>query len=248
MKKADGKGKQDDSKAFEPVDCDDKVNWVCQGTLTNPEAGTAVATNDLKADEGGFCLWHVHEPVDVLPNDEGKNFDNTDLACNLQVSSRDKVRCAYNPDKDTKGDPNVDKKEQRNGLEKRRGDRHNAASYPVLGSTIGWTGSKTNQTFLELKNHDDRFHCHYSPSNTGLLRIFAMQHMGERSYPGAMKQLCGCGYKHLAKLVSRCDCTRSGRNDNNCAKWHKAQLVHVTNTEAPGHPVRCNNCNKDDPV
>merc|ERR1712032_1525280 len=117
-----------------------------------------------------------------------------------------------------------------------------ASSACVLGETIGWTGHKAKLPFLQLQNHDDRFHCHYSPSNSGLLRIFAMQHMYERSYPGSMRKLCGCGYKHLAQLVSRCDCTRSGRGDNNCAKWHKEQLIRTT---ANTHPVRCNNCNKD---
>jgi hypothetical protein len=94
-----------------------------------------------------------------------------------------------------------------------------------------------------LENADDNFHCHYSPNNNGLLRVYAMQHMYERSYSGSMKQTCGCGYKHLAKLVSRCDCTRSGRGDNNCAQWHAEQLVSVTKDT---NPVGCNNCNAID--
>jgi len=105
---------------------------------------------------------------------------------------------------------------------------------------VGWSGIKANMTFLDLENADDDFHCHYSPSNSGLLRVYAMQHMFERSYSGSMKRTCGCGYKHLAKLVSRCDCTRSGRGDNNCAQWHGSQLIEVTKDT---HPVRCNNCN-----
>jgi len=197
------------------------------GMLNNPETGDAIATQDLKADEGAFCLWHVHEPVDLLPNDEGKNFRNTDLACHLQLSSRERKRCAY----DSKAGK----------LLKQRGDRSNAKNYPVLGGKVGWTGRKAKLPFLKFRNHDDSFHCHYSPSNSGLLRVFAMQHMYERNYPGAMKKLCGCGYKHLAQLVSRCDCTRSGRGDNNCAKWHKKQLIRATQDV---HPVRCNNCNR----
>jgi len=221
-RKGDKKG-----KALFPLECDAKAHWICEGTLNNPEQGEVVATQDLKADEGAFCLWHVHEPVDLLPNDEGRNFANTDLACHLQVSSRSSQRCAYDPEK--------------NKLLRKRGDRENAKNYPVRGETMGWQGNKAKLPFLQLHNHDDRFHCHYSPSNSGLLRVYAMQHMFERSYPGSMKKLCGCGYKHLAQLVSRCDCTRSGHRSNNCATWHKAQLVRAT---ADAHPVRCNNCNK----
>lgn len=183
------------------------------------------------ADEGAFCLWHAHEPVDLLPNDEGTNFRNTDLQCHLQASSRESRQCAFDPSS------------RRRGLVKERGDRNNGKNYPVLGSKVGWQGHKTNISFLKLENADDHFHCHYTPSNTGLLRMYAMQHMFERSYVGSMRQTCGCGYKHLAQLVSRCDCTRSGRGDNNCAKWHRRQLIEATSAS---NAVRCNNCNSDD--
>merc|ERR1719456_1261818 len=211
-----------------PMDCATKANWVCEGTLANPPNGQAIVQGDLKADEGAFCLWHAHEPVDLLPNDEGTNFRNTDLQCHLQVSSRARRQCEFNPSS------------RRRGLVTKRGDRRNEDNYPVRGSTIGWSGSKANITFLKLENADDHFHCHYSPNNNGLLRVYAMQHMFDRNYIGAMRKTCGCGFKHLAQLVSRCDCTRSGRGDNNCARWHRAKLIEATNST---RPVRCNNCN-----
>jgi hypothetical protein len=112
----------------------------------------------------------------------------------------------------------------------------------VKGATIGWTGRKAKLDFLKLKHSDDKFHCHYTPSNDGLLRVYAMQHMFDRVYPGSMRRTCGCGYKYLAQLVSRCDCTRSGRGDNNCATWHRPQLLEATQDT---NPVYCNNCNSN---
>jgi hypothetical protein len=218
--------------ALRPMDCETKADWVCQGTLANPPnavAGKTSVKGDLMADEGAFCLWHFHEPIDILPNDEGKNFRNTDLQCHLQTSSHKKNRCGFNPSS------------RRRGLMKERGNRKNGLNYPVNGSVIGWTGSKASLHFLNLENSDDHFHCHYSPNNDGLLRVYAMQHMFDRTYSsGSMRKTCGCGYKYLGKLVSRCDCTRSGRADNRCAKWHREQLIEATNST---HPVRCNNCN-----
>jgi len=216
------------SQPLGSLDCGAKFDWICEGTLNNTlsaEEGV-IASNDLKADEGAFCLWDLQEPVDSLPNDEGTNFRNTDLTCSLQVSSRSSHQCAYNPETDR--------------LITQRGDRENAANYPVLGSEVGWKGTAANETFLSLQNHDDYFHCHYSPSNSGLLRMFALQHMFERNYPGALKRKCGCGYKFLSKLVSRCDCTRSGKADNGCARWHSTLLTRATKD----NPVRCNNCNE----
>jgi len=224
-----------------PLDCAAKVDWVCEGTLANPPESTLAnpvngqalvhVKGDLMADEGAFCLFHAHEPVDLLPNDEGQNFQNTDLQCDLQVSSRQRRQCEFNPSS------------RRRGLVTKRGNMHNGINYPVRGSTIGWSGSKANITFLKLENADDTFHCHYSPNNNGLLRTYAMQHMFDRNYVGSMKRTCGCGYKYLAQLVSRCDCTRSGARDNNCAKWHSKQLTEVTSAT---NPVRCNNCNAND--
>merc|ERR1711907_277520 len=220
-------------RVLRSMDCAAKSDWVCEGTLANPPTGQAIVQGDLKADEGAFCLWHAHEPVDLLPNDEGTNFRNTDLQCHLQVSSRHRKQCAFDPSPSSR----------RRGLVTRRGDRNNAENYPVRGSTIGWEGTKANMSFLKLENADDHFHCHYSPNNNGLLRVYAMQHMFDRNYIGSMRKTCGCGYKHLAQLVSRCDCTRSGRRDNNCAKWHETKLTEATSNT---HAVRCNNCNAND--
>jgi len=169
--------------------------------------------------------------LDLLPNDEGSNFRNTDLQCHLQTSSRQRRECAFNPNN------------RRRGLVSKRGNMHNGLHYPVRGSTVGWEDSKANISFLKLENADDDFHCHYSPNNNGLLRIYAMQHMFDRNYVGSMKRTCGCGYKHMAQLVSRCDCTRTGARDNNCAQWHMKQLIEATNAT---YPVRCNNCNSRD--
>jgi hypothetical protein len=217
--------KKSKGPALRHMDCATKADWVCEGTLEN-RGDNIVAQGDLMADEGAFCLFHAHEPIDLLPNDEGKNFRNTDLQCHLQASSRSQRQCAFDP--------------KTNKLVKKRGDRLNGLNYPVKGSTIGWTGKKENMTFLQLENADDDFHCHYSPNNNGLLRVYPMQHMFDRNYIGSMRRTCGCGYRHLAQLVSRCDCTRSGARDNNCAKWHRAQLIRATNGT---NPVRCNNCN-----
>jgi hypothetical protein len=209
------------------LDCNAKFDWVCQGTLNNTLNASVIVSQDLKADEGAFCLWGLDEPVDSLPNDEGTNFRNTDLTCSLQLSSSDNRECAYDP--------------ETNKLQRQRGDRFNSANYPVLGSAVGWKGFAANETFLSLEDADDKFHCHYSPSNSGLLRMFSIQHMFERNYPGALKRKCGCGYKHLSKIVSRCDCTRSGKADNGCAQWHRTLLTRATKEK----PVKCNNCNTD---
>jgi hypothetical protein len=211
------------------VRCTDKFDWICEGTLENrlSESASVVAAGDLMADEGAFCLWHYLEPRDELPNDEGANLANTDLDCSLQVSSERTPRCKYDSATDE--------------LVRQRGHYSNKANYPVLGASVGWTGSKADAVFLGEEDAYDRFHCHFTPENSGFLRMYAFQHMFERSYPGAMKRTCGCGYKHMAGLVSRCDCTRSGRGNNNCATWHRQTLIRGTNSS----PVRCNNCDND---
>merc|ERR1712187_755259 len=122
-----------------PVDCESKIDWACQGTSNNKLNSAFHVKNDLMADEGAFCLWHIHEPVDVLPNDEGTNFRNTDLQCHLQTSSRQRRECAFNLNN------------RRRGLERKRGNRHNGLNYPVRGSTIGWEDSKAKMSILNLE-------------------------------------------------------------------------------------------------
>merc|ERR1711988_1446288 len=173
--------KRSKGPALRHMDCATKADWVCEGMMENKGDGI-VAQGDLMADEGAFCLFHAHEPIDLLPNDEGKNFRNTDLQCHLQTSSRQRRQCGFNPES------------RRRGLVTKRGNRLNAVNYPVQGFTIGWNGSKANKTFLNIKNADDNFHCHYSPNNNGLLRVYAMQHMFDRNYIGSMRRTCGCGY------------------------------------------------------
>merc|ERR1712032_667438 len=209
--------------------CDDRHDWICEGTNVNNLTQGVVVTGDLKADEGAFCLWHLdgHEKHDHLPNDEGNGFSNTELACRLQTGSSNKRDCAFNY------------QGRRRGLVSQRGHYSNKANYPVLGAEIGWPGVKGNVTFLSEETAHDAFHCHYTPENSGLLRMFNLQHMYERSYPGALRRTCSCGYRHMKNLVSRCDCTRNGVRSNNCAVWHRETLLRATKPIA----VRCNNCN-----
>merc|ERR1719199_1834294 len=61
------------------MDCATKADWVCEGTMENRADGI-VARGDLMADEGAFCLFHAHEPIDLLPNDEGKKLSQHGLA------------------------------------------------------------------------------------------------------------------------------------------------------------------------
>jgi hypothetical protein len=215
------------SAGLEAISCEEKTDYLCEGTLDNDGEGNVTARMDLKADEGSFCLWHYMEPIDMLPNDEGDNFANTELACSKQVSVHSTKQCGFDPTS------------RRRGLYSQRGSRFNKDNYPILGSQVGWTGSAADKAFLDVGDAYDRFHCHFSPSNTGSLRVYALQHMYERNYPGELKRKCGCGYRRMANLVSRCDCTRSSKEDNNCAKWHQYVLGNATKD----HPVRCNNCN-----
>jgi len=214
---------------LQQIGCDWYSDWICEGTLENKLNADFTATGDLMADEGAFCLWQTTELRDELPNDE-TGFRNTDLACPLQISSDKISQCAYNSTTDK--------------LIQQRGHYSNKANYPVIGDSVGWTGSKAGMKFLEEADAYNDFHCHYTPENSGFLRMYALQHMYERNYVGAMKRTCGCGYKHMANLVSRCDCTRNGRQSNNCAKWHKKNLIRDTKSA----PVRCNNCNSEDNI
>jgi hypothetical protein len=221
------------NKKLEAINCKTKSNWLCEGTTENTLEPPLAVKKDLRADEGAFCLWHAFEQQDVLPNDEGNGFSNTDLACDLQVSSSSSPKqCRWNPERfSVNGNTNGQ-------LERERGHPKHKTNFPVMGRTIGWTGPKADMEFLTLDNAYDKFHCHYTPENTGLTRMYAFQHMYERNYWGAMRRTCGCGYKNIAKLVSRCDCTRNGVRSNNCARWQREQLGVMANWT-----VRCNNCN-----
>jgi len=207
--------------------CKLKTSWICEGTLENRLTTGVIVKGDLKADEGAFCLWHLprEEDSDYLPNDEEDGFSNTALACRLQTGSSTERQCEFNTSS--------------RSLVTRRGHYSNKQNYPVMGSEVGWSGEKGNETFLTQDDAYDVFHCHFTPENSGLLRMYEFQHMYERNYPGAMKRTCGCGYKFMSNLVSRCDCTRNGVRSNNCATWHQDVLRRATEP----HPVRCNNCN-----
>jgi hypothetical protein len=214
-------------QALSQEHCQWRSNWICEGASDNHLTPGFVVKGDLKADEGAFCLWHLPEDelTDYLPNDEG-GFSNTDLACRLQTGTARERQCAFDPSS------------RRRGLVSRRGHYSHKQNYPVMGSEVGWAGQKGNNSFLTVENAYDAFHCHFTPENSGLLRMYAFQHMYERNYPGALRRTCGCGYKHLKNLVSRCDCTRNGVRSNNCARWHQDTLRRATEPT----PVSCNNC------
>merc|ERR1712241_1294442 len=212
-------------------DChDQRMDWICEGTLDNTLTTGVVATGDLKADEGAFCVWHLpeNEYLDYLPNDEG-GFDNTDFACRLQTGSSRNKQCAFDPSS------------RRRQLVSQRGHPSNKANYPVMGREVGWMGAESSVPFLSLGDAYDVAHCHFTIENSGFLRVFAFQHMYERSYPGSLRRTCGCGYEYMSNLVSRCDCTRNGVRSNNCAVWHRETLRKATEPV----PVKCNNCNAD---
>jgi len=192
------------------------------------------------ADEGGFCLWYLEDPRLTLPDDESGGFRNTDLVHHLVVSP-DARGAQY------RHYPQYAKEEllplrvgelYRAELPGHEVNRPNWAQ--VTLDYLGRTDSK--EPFLGAEYSDYDFHCHYSPTNFGMTRIYMQQHMLERLYPGSFKKHCFCGYQHLGKVVARCDCTLDGNRNNNCKYEHYGRLYDATVKEN-GEYVRCNNCN-----
>merc|ERR1740138_650675 len=72
------------------------------------------------------------------------------------------------------------------------------------------------------------YHCHYTPRNSGSMRVHSFQHQAERHYPGAIRQICGCDWRKLGMIVSRCDCTLDGEANGGCRKAEKEMLNEHT--------------------
>jgi hypothetical protein len=75
------------------------------------------------------------------------------------------------------------------------------------------------------------YHCHYTPRNSGSMRVHSFQHQAERHYPGAIRQICGCDWRKLGMIVSRCDCTLDGEANGGCRKAEMEMLNEHTQTD-----------------
>mmetsp|Transcript_30715 Transcript_30715/g.57229 ORF Transcript_30715/g.57229 Transcript_30715/m.57229 type:complete len:1157 (+) Transcript_30715:61-3531(+) len=204
--------------------CYERETYMCEG-IRNSTTGLG---GDLMADEGGFCLWYLADRNLELPDDESGGFKNTELANFL----------LFDEDLRTRKYIEVNGKYY---------DADNIPGYPP--NEVNWDeftyrklGIDSDEPLVDKDNHDKYFHCHYSPTNFGMARIYIQQHMLERIYPGSMHKHCFCGYKHLGHFVSRCDCTRSGERNGQCQKHHRTQLATETYLET-GEYVYCNNGN-----
>jgi len=180
---------------------------------------------DLMADEGGFCLWYLEDRKLTLPDDESGGFRNTEIAHFLAFSEETRTRKYYK-----EYDYLVASHEF-------RGHYANKANWEKL--TRSSIGLNSSDPIIDIKHETDDYHCHFSPTNFGTSRVFLQQHMAERIYPGAFKKHCFCGYKHMGKLISRCDCTKNGVRNNNCQKEHRPMLYEAT-YEENGEYVYCN--------
>jgi hypothetical protein len=107
-------------------------------------------------------------------------------------------------------------------------------------------GMNVDSSVFPQAAYNYSYHCHFSPTNFGVARIYTQQHMLERLYTGSAHQHCFCGYKNLGYLMDRCDCTRSGEQSNSCLKEHEKLLYEETHKET-GEYVKCNNCNDMSP-
>ena len=210
------------------LDCFSKSTWMCEGVPTADDVAHGRG-GDLLADEGGFCLWYLQDPSLSLPDDESNGFSNTELAHFLQYDASqrsrkyiqlyDELYAATNIPGHPENEPNWDTLTYRNTL-----------------------GIPSDEVVIDKSHSMDKFHCHFSPTNFGVGRIYAHQHMMERLYPGAMHKHCFCGYKHIGHFVTRCDCTRSGEANGNCQQHHRKLLFEETYL-ATGQYVYCNNGN-----
>jgi hypothetical protein len=200
--------------------CYERETYMCEG---KPENG-----GDLLADEGGFCLWYLDDPTLELPDDEDNGFTNTELA-NFLLYDEDKRTRKY-----------IEVNNRLYAASNIPGYPPNEANWDEL--TYRKLGLNSDEPLVEKFNHNKSYHCHYSPTNFGLARIYIQQHMLERIYPGSMHKHCFCGYKHLGHFVDRCDCTRSGERNGQCQKHHREQLWTETYRQT-GEYVYCNNGN-----
>ena len=184
---------------------------------------------DLLADEGGFCLWYLEDPTLTLPDDESNGFSNTELAHFLQYDPSARSRKYINLYDELYSASNIP------------GHPENEVNWETL-TYRNTLGIPSDEFVIDKAHSGDKFHCHFSPTNFGVGRIYAHQHMLERIYPGAMHKHCFCGYKNLGHFITRCDCTRSGEANGNCQEHHRNLLFEETFRET-GEYVYCNNNN-----
>lgn len=207
--------------------CFERETYLCEGVA---DSATGLG-GDLLADEGGFCLWYLDDPDLELPDDESGGFQNTELA-HFLLFDEDKTTRKYIELYDTLYSAS--------GI---RGHAENEANWDKF--TYRLLGVDSDEPLVDKVHHDKDYHCHFSPTNFGMARIYIQQHMLERIYPGAMHKHCFCGYKHLGHFVTRCDCTRSGERNGQCQEHHRNLLFEETYRQT-GEYVRCNNGNCDD--
>eukprot|EP00931_Biecheleriopsis_adriatica_P045037 TRINITY_DN2580_c0_g1_i1.p1 TRINITY_DN2580_c0_g1~~TRINITY_DN2580_c0_g1_i1.p1 ORF type:complete len:1065 (+),score=225.78 TRINITY_DN2580_c0_g1_i1:94-3195(+) len=93
------------------------------------------------------------------------------------------------------------------------------------------------QGFFPAAGDKKYYHCHYTPRNSGSMRVHSFQHQAERHYPGSVRQICGCDWRKLGMLVSRCDCTLDGEANGGCRKAEMEMLNEHTQRDlwSPEH-------------
>jgi len=218
------------------ADCEVTRNWICEArrpSETEQDKATCASDDilsgpggDLLRDEGGFCLWYLADRVLTLPDDESGGFRNTDISSNLAYSQETITRKYY----EIFG--------RLVETETFRGVYENEANWNDL--ILQKMGRNSTEKIVLDKHETDDFHCHMSPTNFGISRVYLQQHMLERVYPGAFAKHCFCGYKYMGHLVTRCDCTKNGVRNNNCQKEHRPMIYEATYKET-GEYVYCNN-------
>ena len=207
--------------------CSDKRTYLCESIPKDATYG-----GDLLADEGGFCVWYYQNPVLALPDDQSGNFRNTELAYfnlydpSLSSSKYLLINDELLPINDIPGQP------------------FNKINFDSL--TGRKFGRNSDSKIIPNYEYNSSFHCHFTPTNFGMTRIYNNQHMLQRLYTGSASQHCFCGYKNLGYLFDRCDCTRSGEQDNNCLTEQGKMLYEETYAQTKEY-VRCNNCNNASP-
>jgi len=231
-----------ESKSLSPVQCTETKTYICEAHRPSekPDDRKSCKSDsdlkgpggDLMTDEGGFCLWYLEDPKLALPDDESGGFRNTDIAHFLAFSEETRTRKYYK------------EYDHLIATNEFRGYYENEANW--VNFTRSDLGLNSDDPVLDIQHETDDFHCHFSPTNFGISRIYLQQHMLERIYPGAFKKHCFCGYKHLGKLASRCDCTKNGVRNNNCQKEHRPMLYEATYKEN-GEYVYCNANQCDEP-
>jgi len=230
-----------DTRSLVPHYCFETRTWICEAhrpTEKSSDKAECKSDSELKGvggdlmkDEGGFCIFYLEDPKLTLPDDESGGFRNTEIAHFLAFSQETRTRKYY--------------KEYGELVDAEfRGHYENDLNWENL--TRDNLGLNSTDYIVNIDHETDDFHCHFSPTNFGISRIYLQQHMLERIYPGAFKKHCFCGYKHLGKLVSRCDCTKNGVKNSNCQKEHRPMLYESTYKEN-GEYVYCNNGQCDSP-